>query len=83
MTTKPTLSTWGERLTAAAAKQGLNQRRIATATGHTTAAVSRWFRGERRPSEELQVQLADIVGLPVTALFPRCAAEEAAADARV
>lgn len=69
------LSGWGGRLAAARVAASKTQQNLASTLGVALITIQRWEAGSRRPSEELQVELAKALGVPVTDLLPRDDAE--------
>lgn len=51
-------------------EQGVTQRKLAQMTGHTDAAICRWFQGGRIPSAKALDGMADALGYKIN-LVPK------------
>lgn len=66
----PVTATFGRNLKAARKSAGLTQHGLAVALGRGDAmTVSRWERGEHKPSDENLIALAEILGVSVASFF--------------
>ena len=64
-----TTQTLGERIRAARQAAGLSQEKLAERLGLTRQAVTKWETGQSAPSTENLLHLAEVLGVPVTALL--------------
>lgn len=64
-----TTQTLGERIRAARQAAGLSQEKLAERLGLTRQAVTKWESGQSAPSTENLLRLAEVLGVPVTALL--------------
>ncbi len=64
-----TTQTLGERIRAARQAAGLSQEKLAERLGLTRQAVTKWETGQSAPSTENLLRLAEVLGVPVTALL--------------
>ena len=64
-----TTETLGERIRAARQAAGLSQEKLAERLGLTRQAVTKWETGHSAPSTENLLHLAEVLGVPVTALL--------------
>ena len=64
-----TTQTLGERIRAARQAAGLSQEKLAERLGLTRQAVTKWETGHSAPSTENLLHLAEVLGVPVTALL--------------
>ena len=64
-----TTQTLGERIRAARQAAGLSQEKLAERLGLTRPAVTKWESGQSAPSTENLLRLAEVLGVPVTALL--------------
>ena len=64
-----TTQTLGERIRAARQAAGLSQEKLAERLGLTRQAVTKWESGQSAPSTENLLHLAEVLGVPVTALL--------------
>lgn len=63
-------ATFARNIKAARKAAGMTQHELAVALGRGDAmTVSRWERGEHRPSDEYLIALADVFGLSVADFF--------------
>ena len=68
-----TTETLGERIRAARQAAGLSQEKLAEQLGLTRQAVTKWETGQSAPSTENLLRLAEVLGVPVTALLGEAA----------
>ena len=71
-----TTETLGERIRAARQAAGLSQEKLAERLGLTRQAVTKWETGQSAPSTENLLHLAEVLGVPVTALLDVSAPEQ-------
>ena len=71
-----TTQTLGERIRAARQAAGLSQEKLAERLGLTRQAVTKWETGQSAPSTENLLRLAEVLGVPVTALLDASAPEQ-------
>ena len=71
-----TTETLGERIRAARQAAGLSQEKLAERLGLTRQAVTKWETGQSAPSTENLLRLAEVLGVPVTALLDASAPEQ-------
>lgn len=71
-----TTQTLGERIRAARQAAGLSQEKLAERLGLTRQAVTKWETGQSAPSTENLLHLAEVLGVPVTALLDASAPEQ-------
>lgn len=63
-------ATFARNIRTARKSAGLTQHELAVALGRGDAmTVSRWERGEHRPSDEYLIALSDVLGVSVADLF--------------
>lgn len=65
----PIAATIGANLRAAREQRGLTQRELALILGRPFMAISRWERGEHRPSDANLIAIAEALELDVAELF--------------
>ena len=71
-----TIETLGARIRAARQAAGLSQEKLAERLGLTRQAVTKWETGQSAPSTENLLRLAEVLGVPVTALLDASAPEQ-------
>ena len=71
-----TTQTLGERIRAARQAAGLSQEKLAERLGLTRQAVTKWETGQSAPSTENLLRLAEVLGVPMTALLGASAPEQ-------
>lgn len=67
----PSPSDWGLRLRQQRLAAELSQEELAAQAGTTQTTISQAELGNRRPELEVQVAIAEALGVPVSDLFPR------------
>lgn len=61
---------WGRNIAGARQRKGMSQERLARTLDVSNQVVSRWERGVYAPRDQTRIRLAEILGVPVSALFP-------------
>jgi len=61
---------WGQAIRYHRERAGWTQDELAAKLGVTHAAVSYWENGVRAPRDEYKLALAEVFGVPASALFP-------------
>lgn len=61
---------WGQNIQAARLRRGLTQEKLARLLDCGQQNISRWERGVVVPRDGMKIRLAELLGIPVSELFP-------------